>query len=189
MRTLLHSFLVAVLLWGVAVSGALAAVYQCKGVNGVVAFTDRPCNEGAKGSEINVRPASGSAPSPLSKENASPTGTRAATRDPVEAVLTPACRDLHVRMTEVVMEKSRLTEPEIEVLANRYTKECMPLIRAAQEKDQLREKRQADVETKRTACDAKRKVVARDRSRWAELTESGRIAVMAVEKEIASDCH
>ncbi len=92
-------------------------------------------------------------------------------------------------MGEALKETSQTTEAERAALLGRYTKECLPLAQAAQEEEWARQKRQAESDRQRSACEAKRKVVAEGRARWDRLSEGERNGVISVEKELANGCH
>lgn len=179
---------VAVFLAGCALgaSSAFAAVYQGKGASGAVAFSDRPCLEDAKGGEILVRPASGAGSAIAPQGKAGSAARTTADDGPMDAALTPACREMQARMTEV--EQSRLSEAEIEALVARYSKDCVPLLRAAQDAERANQKYQAAGEIKRNECDNKRKVVQDRRARWAQLTQVDRAAAITLEKDVADAC-
>ena len=183
MSPFLRTVLVAVLMSGAA-AAAFAGVYQCKSANGSVIFSDRPCPKGDTGGEIAVKPSTGMVPRGAT-DRAGSGNTVVSNRS--ESAIVQACLKLHRRMEEAA-KNSRTSESEREELVNRYVMDCLPLDQAILEQGGTRQKRDADVANRHSACDAKRKVVAERRARWQGLSEAERNTVVMIEKELAHEC-
>ena len=185
MKRFLFHYLAIALAWG-APTTSFASVYQCKAASGAVIFSDQPCDKGATGGEIKVKPASGAVP-PLANGQDASARARTPMHERTEAALTPACRALRLRMENAATDLSA-SEAEIEGLMNRYATKCLPLVRAAQQEVETKQNREAEAANQRSACDAKRKVVVERRARWQGLSEAERNMVVLVEKEVANEC-
>jgi Domain of unknown function (DUF4124) len=186
-------------LLGLAISPAFAQkMYRCPSAGGGTTFSDTPCANNV-GSEISVKPASGTA-APQPKADPQTRGAIDKRNAEYNALLTPECR----RAREAFLAKSQQKGGMDELM-----KEGNPISKvweacefeatdalgkqSAQDRERVaaEERKRAEqnrIAIKKNECATKQKVIDDRRARLSQLSEQDRAALRAVEQDVAINC-
>ena len=170
-----------------SVPEAHAAIHKCTGTDGKVTFSDQPCAAG-QGASVVKPVAPGAAPATTGAPDASEKA-RAEARDRLRKGQTPECLALADRMQNLLKDSVGKTLPaELDTVVNQYEQRCAARMRELVQAENARNEQLAREQTRKSDCDAKRRVLDERRPRLAQLNEQDKRAFAVVESEVARDC-
>ncbi len=174
-------------------------MYRCPGAGGSTTFSDTPCSSG-QGSEVTVKPATGSGAGSPPKPDPQTRGAMDKRNAEYNALLTPDCR----RAREAFLAKSQQKNGMEELMkeGNPISKaweacefEAKDSIGKLNAQDQAKAKaeeakraEQDRIAIKKNECATKQKVLDDHRPRLAQLSEQDRATFRAVEQDVAMNC-
>lgn len=166
---------------------AQAAIHKCTGADGKVTFSDQPCAAG-QGAAVVKPVAPSAAPAIMGAPDASEKA-RTEARDRLRKGQTPECLALADRMQNLLKDNVGKAPPaELDTVVNQYEQRCAARMRELVQAEAARNEQRAREQTRKSDCDAKRRVLDERRSRLAQLSEPEKRAFTTVESEVARDC-
>jgi Domain of unknown function (DUF4124) len=177
----------AALMAALPVPEAQAAIHKCTGTDGKVTFSDQPCATG-QGASVVKPVAPGPAPVVTGAPDASEKA-RAEARDRLRKGQTPECLNLADRMQNLLKDNAGKAPPaDLDAVVNQYEQRCAARMRELLQAEAARNEQLAREQTRKSECDAKRRVLDERRPRLAQLSDSDKRAFAVVESEVARDC-